>query len=278
MPQETYEPKQYWGTLIRGSGDLSNVGQPAAGPAYNRWAYARRLAALRRALRGVDVAGARIFEAAYGECFYLRFWRASGAREVTGVDLSEQAWANAQKRFPDYDLHRGDLTDPETYRGRGIFDLVTAIDVLYHITDDTKWRTALRELAGLVDQGGRLVVTDKFPRGEVHQRFPHVRRRPLSMWREVAEAEGLALQAITPVFVLMDDPITVGEHPWLGRLAMLQWRVVIRTLRALGGAPRLRDAAGALLGCAQSLPERLLVRVLDRVPSTELVVFERPGR
>ena len=96
----------------------------------------------------MDVGAARIFEGGYGECFYLDFWRASGAREVVGVDLSEQAWVNAQKRFPDYDLHHGDLTDPETFRGRGSFDLVTAIDVLYHITDDTKWRAALREMTG----------------------------------------------------------------------------------------------------------------------------------
>ena len=277
MQDEAYQPRDYWSALVEGTGSLANVGQPALGRAYNCWAYRFRLRALERALRGTDLPASRLFEAAYGEGFYLAYWKARGVRQVAGVDISQAAWEAAKERFPGFDLRHGDLTQPDVFDGLGRFDVVTAIDVLYHITDDDKWAAALGHVADLVDERGILVTTDKYPLREIHQRFPHVRRRPLSMWNEALAARGLEVRSITPVFVLMDDPITVGHHPWLGRLSSLQWRILTRPLKALSARPAFQDRLGSLVAACQYLPERALVGMLDRVPSTEIVVYERTG-
>jgi len=274
----TYDPTVYWSSLVTGDGDLAHVGIPGLGR-YNRYAYRFRLRALRRALQDVDLRGRRVFEAAFGEGFYLGYWRSAGAAKVSGVDLSPGAVAEGRRRFPSYDLRQADLTRPADLAGFGPHDIVTALDVLYHIVDDVAFAAALRHLGALVAPGGRLLLSEKFPAAAPFQRFPHVRRRPLGSYREVLEPLGLRLARLVPVFCLMDEPIVVGAHPLLGAACLLQWRAGTKALRLAASRPRLQAVLSAALAGAQALPERALVRLLSRVPNTEIAVWEhRPPR
>ena len=272
----TYDPAAYWGGLVTGDGDLAHVGIPELGP-YNRYAYRVRLRGLRRALGAAELSGRRVFEAAFGEGFYLPLWAERGAAAVAGVDLVPAAVAAARARFPSYDLRAGDLSCAADLSGFGRFDLVTALDVLYHIVDDAGFAAALANLAGLLAPGGRLLLSEKFPARAPFQRFPHVRRRPLGRYREALEPLGLRLLRLVPVLCLMDEPITVGAHPALGALCALQWRAGTKALRLAARRPRIRSALAALVAGAQALPERALLRLLARVPNTEIAVWERAG-
>jgi SAM-dependent methyltransferase len=270
----TYDPAAYWGGLVTGDGDLAHVGIPGLGP-YNRHAYRFRLRALRHALADLDLRGRTVFESGFGEGFYLGYWHAAGAAAVAGVDLTPGALAGARRRFPSYDLRLGDLTRAADLTGFGTCDLVTALDVLYHIVDDDGFAAALRHLAALVAPGGRLLLSDKFPSELPYQRFPHVRRRPLAHYRAVLEPCGLRLVRLVPVFCLMDEPLAVGAHPILGALCALQWRVGTKALRLAARHPRLQAGLASTLAGAQRLPEGALLRLLARVPNTEIAVWER---
>jgi len=272
----TYDPAAHWSALVTGDGDLANVGIPGLGP-YNRYAYRFRLRAFRRALRGIDLRGRAVFEAAFGEGFYLERWSELGAAAVAGVDLSPGAVASGRRRFPSYDLRHGDLTRRDDISAFGRHDLVTAMDVLYHVVDDAGFVAALRHLAGLVGPGGRLLLSEKFPATAPYQRFPHVRRRPLSTYVDVLAPCGLRLVGLVPVFCLMDEPITVGAHRALGAACMLQWRAGTKALRLAIGHARLQSVLAASLAAVQHVPERGLVRLLRRVPNTEIAVWERLG-
>lgn len=272
-----YNPAEFWSELVTGRAGLPSVGHPALG-AYNRVAYRFRLAALRRAITASVPLwpNVRIFEGGFGVGFYLEYYAHEGVRHVTGVDLSGAAAESLQARFHDFRLMQGDLTQPLPFAERS-FDLVTAIDVLYHIVDDQCWHQALAQLADLVAPGGVLVLTDKFPCERAAQTFPHVRRRSLTDYRRVLEGRGLGVHGISPVFVLMDDPITCGEKRWLGRLSLAQWRVVQKTIRVLGRWPRLRDIVAISLAGLQFPSEWLLVRLIRRSPNLEVLVARRPG-
>lgn len=270
-----YVPAEYWSEVVHDGADLSAVGHPELGP-YNLYAYERRLRAFDRALElaGVGIAGSRVFEAAYGVGFYLRHWRRHGAGQVAGVDISEGACRQAQTAFPDYDLACGDLAATD-FEAAGKFDIVTGIDVLYHIVDDDRWAAALANLAVLVDGGGILVLSDKFPSATAVQTSSHVRRRPLDQWQQALAEHGLAVERLVPVFVLMDDPITMGAHPWLGRLSALQWRLAAGVLARARRCGWLHRTLARTVSWLQLPLEAGLLACLKRSPNLELIVARR---
>jgi SAM-dependent methyltransferase len=274
MSAAPYNPKEYWGNLVAGNSSLSNVGHETLGK-YNDYAYAFRLEAVKKALQGIDLRQARIFEAAFGECFYLKHWHAWGARQVAGMDISEAAVQSAKKLFPADDLRTGDLADASGFEGLGEFDLVTAIDVLYHIVDDKAWRAAVHHLAGLVKKNGRLLITDKFPCGITYQTASFVRRRPLAVWDEALRQEGLVRTRILPMFVWMDDAITCGEHPVLGAVSLFQWKAAAKLIRLTARRPRLQNLTGTVCALLQWLPEKISLSLLKRTPNLELVVYTK---
>lgn len=271
-----YDARAYWRARIAGDGVLANVGQAALG-AYNRYTYPLRLAAFDRALALAGVKPHRVFDAGFGEGVYLEYWARRGVSHVAGLDFSERAVAASRRRHPEYDLRAGDLSSWADLRSFGGFDVVTAIDVLYHVVDDHAWALAVDNLLRLVSPGGAFLFSDKIPIGAPTRPAPHVRRRPLGWWVERVERAGLALRARVPVFVLMDDPIVSGSLPWLGRLARLQWRIGAKLVRLSAGRPAVHEAVAGMVARLQLPPERLLLRRLARTPNLEIVVCRRPS-
>jgi hypothetical protein len=271
-----FDPRAFWSDLVSGSGGLENVGHPRLG-VYNAWAYRFRLAALQKVLAPGTLAGARVFEAAFGEGFYLKHWRRAGVSRVDGMDISPRAVASATSAFPEFGLRCGDLADDASFQGLARYDVVTAIDVLYHIPDATAWTRALGNLLDLVDEDGVFITTDKFPASGSYQKYPHVKRRSLAMWRDELGAKGFKIHRILPVFLLMDDPITFGENPGLGRLAAFQWKVLTEPIKALKGVPKLQSLLASAIAAAQYLPERVAMSLLRRTPNLELLVCTREG-
>ncbi|MFN8651096.1 MAG: class I SAM-dependent methyltransferase [Gemmatimonadales bacterium] len=270
----SFRPRDYWSSRVTGDGSLANVGHVALG-AYNQYAYPLRLEALTRAVQGLATAGVRVFDGGFGEGVYLEYWRQHGAGMVSGLDFSPRAVAAARERYPDSHLVQGDLAASGDLAGFGQYDIVTAIDVLYHIVDDEAWARAVRNLLGLVGPGGSFIASDKFPREGAYQPMKHVRRRPLAMWTAAFREQGFEMVRRVPVFVLMDDPITCGSHPWLGQLAHLQWKVLLKLVRMAMVNPALHRATAALVAHAQLPVERLLLRRLCTTPNLELIVARR---
>ncbi len=84
-----------------------------------------------------------------------------------GADLSERAVAHARAFHPDVEFHVADPADVP-----GVFDVVTAIEVLEHIPDGDTGRF-LRELARHARPGGHVVLsvpTVAVPRAPKHHR------------------------------------------------------------------------------------------------------------
>lgn len=272
----TYRPRDYWGQRIAGNGSLANVGQAALGP-YNKYTYPLRLEALDRLLQGLPARGKRIFDGGFGEGVYLHYWNRRGAESVAGIDFSDRAVAAGKERFPGYDLKAGDLSKADDFTPFRRYDYVTAIDVLYHVVDDAAWSAAMGNLLSLVAPEGYFIFSDKHPRHGTFQPMPHVRRRSREIWDERLGVSGFEVVRRVPVFVLMDDPITCGSHPLLGRIAHLQWRIGAKLIRTTANRPKLQGALAMTVALMQSLPEHLLVRLLHETPNLELALCRRTG-
>lgn len=270
-----FDPVSYWAQRVGQGYDLSAVGQITLG-AYNTIAYRMRLRALRRALAVAAPAWPEvsILDGGFGVGFYLAYYAREGVKDVTAIDVSEEAVRGARSRFPQYDVANHDLSDPLPFDRS--YDVVTALDVLYHIMDDEKWAAALANLSQCVATGGALLFTEKFPPGgDAEQTAVHVRRRPLAAYVSILEASGMKVESIHPVFLLMDTPVAKGSPRWLALPSHLQWWIVRRSLSFLSREPWARDMAGVALAALQYPWERLAVFCLRRTPNTEIVVARR---
>ena len=276
----------YWRDLVRPSStdDLAQVGHPDMGTAFNRSAYALRLKALERALRDVSVEPrtACVFEAAYGTGFYLEYWRARGCKHVCGVDISEGACARGQINFPNYDLRVGDLATLDKQQDwrelLGRFDVVTAIDVIYHLVDDDRAALAMTHLAALLGAGGIMVLTEK-PQGLDGPRTEAsiVRRRPWRWYDDILGRRGLVREVTLPVMWGMDPPSRFAARTPSYRLSRALWVGMRAPLKLSGFVPSIQERLGSAIGPVGRSIDAALLKVTQRTPSLEMAVYRYPS-
>ncbi len=272
-----YVNQQYW-TRLHAShrGRLSAVGYAAFGEGFNRMAYRlRRRAVARLVARNALAARPALLEAAPGVGAYEPVWRRFAVSRWVGLDLSEDAVAYCRRQYPWGTFLRQDLTE-ETWAGAARqegagFDLVTAIDVLYHLTEDAAFETALKGLAARVKPGGLLLVSDVFVPQD--QRIAaHVRRRAMGTHLRVL-GEEFALVDREAVFAILADPVP-RPGKLRDRAVSVVWRGLARGLLAL--PPEWRERAGAaavaLLWPADGVLRRLGAA---RGVNLELALFRR---
>lgn len=275
---DEYRYGPYWSRLHDATpGQLSAVGHPALGEGFNREAYGLRLAAAERLLRRCLSAGPdSVLEGAVGVGAYATLWRRLGVTRWVGVDISRAAVQRLRREHPGHGFVDGDLAE-EAWTvgldGEG-FDLVTAVDVLFHLVDDAAFGRALENLCRVSAPGGALLVSDVFA-PKASRSAPHVRHRPLEAYEAILQRHGLALTGREPVFAILDDPIPrPGRHPF-DRLLRLGWRLVAGSLRVLPRA--LRDPVGAAVVKALRPVDRALCRAgLTVGVNLELAIFSSP--
>jgi SAM-dependent methyltransferase len=213
-----------------------------------------------------------LLEARVGTGAYAGLWRGLGVRNWVGVDISSHAIAHLQRRFPDGEFYVVDLGQPGKALEGKQFDLVTAIDVLYHVVDDSQFETALRWLASRVGEHGYLVVSDVFSDSPWGRRFPHVRRRPMEIYLRILEPFGLRLVDRQPVFAILADPVPDGRGR--GNVLFLIWRALQKSIRMMPVG--LRNTYGAMVVRAFYPIDWLVRRLMDmRGINLEIALFAR---
>jgi len=194
---EGYDPAQYWSERLETTQGLRGTGHWLYSEHYNRWLYRRKGRALRRALAGVSDP-IHALDVGSGTGWVVEQLLALGAT-VEGCDIAAAAVETLRRRYPDVTFFELTLGADSVPRPDEVYDAVTAMDVLYHVTDDTRWDAAVTDLARVLRPGGRLVVTDKFGSSEVHS-AAHVRFRSMDRWLDRAAASGLELRESGPLY------------------------------------------------------------------------------
>lgn len=194
---ERYQPAEYWSERLAGQYDLRGTGHISYSRGYNEWLYRAKRRALRRAIRPV-APGAAVLDLGSGTGWVVQELLAVGLR-VEGCDITALAVERLRERFPQATFFQTALGADPLPRADGAYDLVTALDVMYHVTDDAAWEAALREAERVLRQGGLLVTSDGLGR-EDHMPGPHVRFRSRTRWEEAAAAAGLRIERLDPYF------------------------------------------------------------------------------
>lgn len=195
---------------------------------YNRWLYRRKLDQLARGLRavGFNAPGSSVLDVAAGAGVYVDMWSANGVNRLTGTDISERAVFSLQSRFPRYSFHAIDVAAPGFPERVGCeYDLVTAIDVLYYVTDEKRFRAAFTNFAAVLRPGGLLVLHDVFLART--ERFQTRRKlRTFTAYEEALTATGFEVVWYKPTFFFSVQALE--ERPFWARHWLMRaiWRRV----------------------------------------------------
>jgi SAM-dependent methyltransferase len=192
-----YQPAEYWSDRLSDQYDLGGTGHLSYSRGYNEWLYRAKRRALRRVLAAIK-AGAAALDLGSGTGWVVHELLTAGMR-VDGCDIAEIAVDRLRERFPAATFFQTTLGGDPLPRDDAAYGLVTALDVMYHVTDDAAWERALLETARVLRPGGVLIASDGFG---AEDRMPgaHVRFRSLARWSDATAAAGLRQERLDPYF------------------------------------------------------------------------------
>ena len=192
-----YRPSEYWTNRLGRDFSLRGVGHIGFTERYNEWIYRQKRRALRRILP-TRTGTARALDVGSGVGWVVNELVTLGY-DVEGCDISPLAVERLGERFPGRRFFPLELGAEPAPREDATFDLVTILDVTYHIVDDDLWARGVADLARLLRAGGHLVVIDRFA-DDAEDKAAHVRFRSRGQWESTAAAAGLSLEEVIPVY------------------------------------------------------------------------------
>ena len=114
---------------------------------------------------------------------------------VTGIDISSEVLEYAKGRLSNFDNVRLLLTGVEELNfTNGLFDLVTSVTVLQHITDQKSFSKAIGNIVRVTKPGGHILILETSPiEPELPPTAPYQAVRSRREWIRAFEAEGCPL-------------------------------------------------------------------------------------
>jgi 2-polyprenyl-3-methyl-5-hydroxy-6-metoxy-1,4-benzoquinol methylase len=193
-PSGDFDVAKFWNERHGRDGLLTSGGDIGISKAANAAFYYQRLGQLLEIVGSWESAQMPldILDAGCGKGFFSEKLAECGHR-VVGVEPSH----NAITATPVDTTVRYVETSIQDFAWPHLFDVVCAIDVLFHIVDAAEWEDTVLALASLVRFEGVLIVTDY----ETDVRAApsrYIVHRPLSRYREVLGTVGFASTSVRP--------------------------------------------------------------------------------
>lgn len=261
-----YDAEKYWADRYKEI-DLTKSGHVDLPVEYNQWLYRRKKERLLESLykAGFSPKGASVLEIATGTGVYVEMWKNLGVSRLSGIDISQNATDALAKRFPEYAFHKRDLAEPglASLTGAG-YDLVTAVDMLYHVVNDSDFPVALENLAESCRPGGFFAIHDFF----MHHRemdFGYIKLRTLKVYQAALEKAGFEIVSRTPTFFL-----TVQTYDYKS----LETKRTMDRIWARFIHPFI-DRSPELAGRLGYYSDRFLGSLLSEGPSFEMMICRR---
>jgi len=256
--------REYWEERHGHEPSLSTVGWMGLGPSFNDWMYrVRRLIFLRTAKPLVHDSMS-VLDVGAGSGFYIDLWSKLGAEQIAGADLTDTSVAYLRKRYPSCTFQRCDVSDAIVPFPNNSYDVISAMDVLFHITDDERYARSFVNFYRLLRPGGALLFTDNFLHGQTLRAERQV-SRSLKEIETVVRAAGFSVIDRRPLFFFMNTPVDSSNY-----LLRAQWNTVQKIIT--------RNETFAHIAGAMLYPlELLATHVFQEGPSTELMLCRRDG-
>lgn len=197
-----YQAKDFWEARLRQNFSLLGTGHSGFSRRYNRYMYKLRALKLDWALAryNIKVKGVRVLDIGSGTGFFVEYYLAKGAGNISGVDITDISVDSLNQRFPGRDFYKLDISK-RPYPGQGKFDIINVFDVLYHITDEQDFKAGLKNILASSKSGSWIFITDSLNPGLGGAE--HVCYRKIETYRQILAEEGVDISGILPVFNFM---------------------------------------------------------------------------
>lgn len=261
------ETRGYWEERLAKNFDLSGVGFSTLGKNYNGWMYRVRRHVLLKTLGKLDYRfsdATTVLDIGVGTGFYIDFWKELCKGRVDGLDITDVAVKNMKAKYPDSQFYVADIGENNLLEtlGKNRYSVVSAFDVLFHITSDEKYRRAVQNIHALLEPAGIFVLSENFVHSNGARANFQVTRSKRYIERLLAET-GFQVIERAPMFVLMNAPVNSDS-----RFRRFCWRSLTRLVSR-------GESAGSAVGGAIYPLERLLLSMTREGPSTELIICKK---
>jgi len=241
-----FNPEEYWNERLRKLYSLRGTGTAAFSERYNALLYRLKERCLESLLKDlqIELSKARVFNFGCGTGYFDEWFERRYGCRIVGVDISEYTVQLLQHEYPRRIYIAGNIVSlshdaltPSSY------DLVTAIDVLYHIVEETTFVKTVERVCNLLRPGGSLIFTDRVwssiqseARHVVWHTFPTYERllrscgleiektRPMHWQFERAGARLLGLGVIGEKTAFYFDWLFAGMRRWRESMVMCRAR------------------------------------------------------
>ena len=213
--RHAFDPRQYWEARISANPNLRGTGHRAFSIEYNTWLYRAQHDCLNEllALSGVETAGRRVLDVGSGVGFYVDYFLNQGARSVVGIDIAPSSVNLLRHQYPTGRFVLADIAGSVDSIG-GPFDIVSMMNVMFHVLDDERFDRALCNACGLLPPKGVLVVSDTFSRSWI-PRARHTRFRHLRSYEPILAGQGMTTVAILPVYYVLSRSLAPLVGPFI---------------------------------------------------------------
>lgn len=266
MSGEYYDASSFWQDTLGKRFDLTGVGHGGYGPRYNAWLYRGKLRAFARALADtkMSLAGKRVADAGCGVGVFADLAARSGAASYTGFDITPVVIERLRERHPALAFELRDIGTP-LEAPLGPYDVVLAMDVLYHVVDPARFAQAIDNLWSMVAPGGHLFFVDAlWKRPLVPQvgavDVPHVVFHSRAEYAPLLERADAEIVSERPMYWSFNRPIEGARWPWRNR--RLSWHLRHRVFerRAVLSAMHALDSAVTRVNAGPSVKLAVLRR------------------
>jgi SAM-dependent methyltransferase len=158
----------------------------------------------------MNLEGKSVCDLGCGTGFFVDWFKSKGVQDIYGVDITDVSINHLQTKYPNFNFLKRDIPDvslPQLLKKR--FDLVTAFDVIYHITDDRLFEQAVKNIVSLVDDRGYFLVTDYFPPKNIMV-ADHVSHRSYTRYIEILSSLNFEISEIAPMYHCLNHSIFGG--------------------------------------------------------------------
>lgn len=260
------DPGEYWQNRLTSNYSLEGTGFQTLGQEYNKWMYRIRKVIVKRVVKRSisEFNGKDVFDIGSGTGFYIDIWIELGAARVRGSDITDVAVLRLRENYPSNEFFKLDIGQdvlPDQLSARR-FDIISAFDVLFHITDDVRYRNAILNINRLLKEGGIFLFSENFLHRDA-LRSQHQVSRPLVSIERILQESGFKILDRIPMFVIMNAPVDTNN-----RILPSTWKL-IRTTAKKG------KFASDVTGCMLYPLELLLTSITKEGPSTELMICKK---
>jgi SAM-dependent methyltransferase len=204
-----YDPEKYWENRISNRFNLSGVGNYIFSEFYNHFLYKAKIRAIKYILlkNGIELNNKTVCDIGCGTGFFVDFYSRNSASEVVGIDIATSSINHLTNKYPKYLFLKENISSSILLENIKIrFDIVNVFDVLYHITDDDLFMSALFNISSLVNENGYIFITDAT--GQNFKNYgEHVKFRDLGVYKRLFNETGIDFIDIYPLFYLLNRPI-----------------------------------------------------------------------